>query len=632
MLLKIREVTAGKFSYFIIAIISVPFALWGINYYFQGGDGPVVIKVGSTEINLGRYNEAFNQRKRALEASLESSQVPSDDNIQRDVIGSFVRNELLKQNAEKYRYQMPDAAVAAAIMKMPEFSNEGKFDKQQYFNLLNANQQSQSAFEGNIREQLRNNQLRQIINRSSFVLASEQDRYDKFLSQERRARYVEFPVAYFIDPGSVLSTETRAYYEGHTEEFMEPDGFYLRYIELKMEDIIADLNVEEDDVRAYYDDNLDLFSVPEQRTVAHILIDPDRHEAAAERAQEVYAKLEQGESFAGLAKAYSDDSLTADKGGELLPLAREDLDGAAGEVIFALASGEFSEPVSSDFGLQIFKLISVNSSALKTFEEVRGVVEDEFRREEAEKIYDDNLEQIRSLVYEHNDNLTLAVEQVEALKEVRKTGLIKADEAKGIFQYPAVIEAAYTEAVQNQLNSPVLEIGPGHAIVIRGGGGHKGAYRPGKQKPFKRVEQEITEALLQDRAWEKAARETHKEMRKLEESDLTMDRLAEKYSFPLHDTGFIRRGGLPQKPVIEQAAFLVLESVTSRLEIKMHAAESYAIVEFVAARQVEIADESDEASKELLFEVGEFDAVLLGLLEEKSVVVHQEHFGDKTLQ
>ena len=555
MLLKIREATAGKFSYFIIAIISVPFAFWGINYYFQGG-GPVAIEVGSTEISLARYNEAFNQRKRVLQTSLGPDQMPSDAEIRRDVVSAFVREQLLEDAVEKYRYRVSDAEVADTIMAMPEFMNEGEFDRQQYANFLKADRQNQSQFENSIRAQLQRSQLYRAIEQSDFSLPYEEDTYKRILYEERHIRYLEFPVEHFADRVDVPATEVQTYYEEHKQEFVDPDEFLLRYIELKMEDIVAGLNPEEDELRAYYDDNPDLFTEPEQRTVAHILIDPDRHENAEQRAYEVYEKLEGGEDFAALAKMYSDDSLTADKGGELLPLTREDLDGATREVVFSLASGEFSEPVFGDFGWQVFKLLSVEGFEEKPFEEVRDAVTEEFVRQQAEEIYGDTLDEIEAVAYEKN-HLHEVLNKVELVKDVHKTGRVKVDDKASIFRYPEVVEAAYSDEVMNQMTSPVLEVEPGYVIVVQGGGGAKGPLRPGKQKAFNQVESEITQMLRRDKAWNQALKAIEETAKDLRENATTMDRLAAEQSLPLHDIGFVRRGELKEMPAIEHAAFLI---------------------------------------------------------------------------
>ena len=628
MLLKIREATAGKFSYFIVAIISIPFALWGVNYYFQGGVDPVVLEVGDTEITLSQFNAQFNQRKRDLEATLDASEMPPDAVIQNDVLGALTRAQLLAGEADKYRYHVPDSAVAAAIVEVPEFMTDGRFDRERYHRILQVQGQSQAKFERGIREQLRKNQLYSVIKNSHFVLPTETRAYEKFLSQERHVRYLEFPVEKYTDPAAVSSSEVVTYYAENKQQFLTSEEFRLAYVELKMDDIAANVTVTEAEARIYYDDNLDLFAMPEERSVAHILFDIDRHgeQAAAARAREAYEQLRQGEDFAGLAAAYSDDSLTAGQGGVLPPLAPGDTEAETEDVIFALRVDEFSEPLKSDFGLQIFKLIDIRSSGVRSFGEARNEIEEELRRDRAERLYGDDLARLELLAYERAA-LTGIPRAIPSLGKIKDSGWLAVAERRGIFQYPPIREVVYTERVLRQdENSAVVEISPGHVMVVRLA--DEQGYRPSEQKPLEQVKDDITAILLKDHAWVSASAAMEQALSKLQDKSATLDDLAGRHELPLHDVSFIRRGGLPNKPMIAYTTFLLPETPGSHVRTRMRSAESYAIVELVAVRQGELPTEEQQGT---LFEAAqEFNAVLIGILKDNSVEIHPEVLAAET--
>ena len=50
MLMQIRERASGIVAYIIVILISIPFALWGIQEYLGGGSDQIVAEVGDTEI------------------------------------------------------------------------------------------------------------------------------------------------------------------------------------------------------------------------------------------------------------------------------------------------------------------------------------------------------------------------------------------------------------------------------------------------------------------------------------------------------------------------------------------------------------------------------------------------------
>ncbi len=629
MLLKIREVTAGKFSYFIVAVISVPFALWGVNYYFQGGFDPVVIEVGSGEVSLSQFDASFNQKKRDLEASLDPSQMPTDQVIRSEVVGDFIRSEILRQEADEYRYHVTDVELAQAVVGVPSFQTDGKFDRELYLNLLKVQGQSQASFETGLKEQLRRGRLYRVIDDSGFVLPDEKAAYRKLLYQERHVRYIEFPTARYVHRDSVNSTEIRTYYEENQGQFMTPDKFRLRYVEFKADDIAAGLTVEEDDLRAYYDDNPDLFIVPEQRTLAHILIDPDRRgeDESDKLAQEIHQRLRRGEDFAELARSYSDDSLTAEQGGELPPLVREDLDDDVEEAVFALETGQFSEPLKTPFGLQIFKLIAVGSSGAQTFEDAHDAIEDQIRRGRAENIYSESLAEAEIIAYEYPQNMLQLVQAVPMLDEVKSTDWLDVSKHEGLFQYPAVRKAVYTDKLlQDRINSEVLEVGPGHAFIVRI---DEDGYEPSRQRAYEEVESEITEQLVQGNARVEASGAVDNAIGRIESKKMTFEELAGKESLPVHDLGFIRRGADQPPPTVAYGAFLIPETGLRYRKVEMENAEGYAIVELVATREGEAPSEE---TQELSFTIHEYNAVLLGILQKNPVKIHADRFGNDTSQ
>ena len=632
MLLKIREVTAGKFSYFIVGLISVPFALWGVNYYFQGGFDPAVIEVGSSEIPLSQFIERFNQRKREVEAAVGSSgQMPPDETIDREVVGSLVREALLIQEADRRNYRVSDAVLAREIMNFPDFMTDGRFDGELYRNLLGARRQSQAVFEESFREQLRRAQLRRAIETSSFTLPHERELFDRFLLEERSARYLRFPIENYIEPDGVEDERVRTYYDENLKRFVTPELFSLKYIELNVEDIAAGIEVDEGELLAYYDDNRDLFATPERRIFSHILVDPDRHgqNAAGRRAREVHEELEQGEDFAELAKLYSDDSLTADQGGELPPLVYEDLEEHLAAPLFALREGEFSEPLESDFGLQIFKLIAIESSARQAFGEVRDVVSEQFRREQAEAIYNEEASRLEILAYEYPQGLEQVAKSLETVDEVKSVGPLDMGGNEGPFRYPRIKAAVYEERVLNEYaNSEMIEVEPGHALVVRV---DEGAYQPSRQRSFEEVKGEISETLLKEDAWLAASAAVGEALGQLQEQSatqrVTLNELARQQSTVVRTLDFVRRNDGSATPQIVRALFRIPETVGGYTRARIGTDESYAIVEMTGVRLGETPLEeagTEEEEPQLHLGTSEFNMVLIGFLQRTSVEVNAE--------
>lgn len=94
---------------------------------------------------------------------------------------------------------------------------------------------------------------------------------------------------------------------------------------------------------------------------SHIMISnniKERNFKPKERIFEIYAKLQQGESFESLAKQFSDDKFSANNGGDLKPFNRGDLKSKTFEdkAYQLKEKGEISEPIETKFGWHIIKL------------------------------------------------------------------------------------------------------------------------------------------------------------------------------------------------------------------------------------------------------------------------------------
>jgi foldase protein PrsA len=114
--------------------------------------------------------------------------------------------------------------------------------------------------------------------------------------------------------------------------------------------VAPDVHVSDADVAAYFAKNHTLLDKPEQVRARHILV------ADRATANQVEAKLKAGGNFADLAKQYSTDTSTKDKGGELGFFGKGQMVPAFQDAAFALPVGATSAPVKSPFGWHIIQV------------------------------------------------------------------------------------------------------------------------------------------------------------------------------------------------------------------------------------------------------------------------------------
>jgi peptidyl-prolyl cis-trans isomerase C len=154
-----------------------------------------------------------------------------------------------------------------------------------------------------------------------------------------------------------------------------------RYFENYLKDAVTD-----ESIANFYSTHADRYQ-SESVHVAHILIRVSPEMGEVERqaklstAHEAYSKLQQGQPFDEVAAAYSEDRLSAEKGGDLGWLQQGAVGPTFSKTVFDLEAGSVSEPFLTPFGFHIVKVIEGPQTVTKPLEAVEGDIRYELRNE-----------------------------------------------------------------------------------------------------------------------------------------------------------------------------------------------------------------------------------------------------------
>ncbi|MBZ5200082.1 peptidylprolyl isomerase [Planomicrobium chinense] len=122
------------------------------------------------------------------------------------------------------------------------------------------------------------------------------------------------------------------------------------------------IDITDEEVKSYFEENKESLAQPEQVEASHILVE------TKEKADEVAAKLDNGEDFAELAKEYSTDTATAESGGDLGAFGTGEMAPEFEEAAFAMKTDEISEPVETEYGFHIIKVTDKTEAQEATLE------------------------------------------------------------------------------------------------------------------------------------------------------------------------------------------------------------------------------------------------------------------------
>ncbi len=157
---------------------------------------------------------------------------------------------------------------------------------------------------------------------------------------------------------------------------------------IAINEVLQKAQPSEEEIKTFYEENKDSFVEPEKVAASHILVDD------LEKAQEIKAKLDAGESFSQLALEYS-SCPSKENGGALGLFERGRMVPEFEEVAFELALEEISEPVKSQFGYHIIQLDNKVPAGEKSFEAALPEIVQTLTSQKQQALYGQYMEELR---------------------------------------------------------------------------------------------------------------------------------------------------------------------------------------------------------------------------------------------
>jgi peptidyl-prolyl cis-trans isomerase D len=502
MLHFIRDHAQGWIAWFIVGLISIPFALWGVNSYLTGPSDVVVAEVNGAPIKQAELQQSLQQYRDQMRNTLGEQFDPDmfeGPMVRRNVLDGLIEQKLIQDANKALGQQISDAEVSQVIRTTPAFQRDGQFDPEYYAMVLARVGYNPASYEAQLRADLLAQQLTQNIQTTAIATEQEVNTLLRLEKQKREIAYGVVPVQDYLEQVTVSDDEVKQFFDNNQANYTAPEQIKLNYIQLSVDEIAQSLDVDDTELKQFYADNKDKFVGPEQRRASHILIEGNDADALAS-IESIQQRLQQGEDFAALATESSQDPGSAAQGGDLGFFQRDVMEPAFEEAVFALEQvGEISEPVKTEFGYHLIKLTGIRHAEGKSFAEVRDEVEALYRRQQAETVFYDKAEELANLSYENPDNLDVAAEALEL--DVKTTASFTRSGAEsGIASEQKVINAAFSEDVlQNNLNSAVIELSDTNLVVI-----HKNQHIPSTVLPFESVAPAIQEQLKFEKASDSA--------------------------------------------------------------------------------------------------------------------------------
>ena len=500
MLEAIRDRAQGWIAKVILALITIPFALWGIDSYFSGGGKTEsVAVVGDANVTRQAFSEAIkeqtDQMRQAMGQNFDPAAAETKE-FREQVLTRLTDEEAMLQEAKAAGLQIPDTQLAAVLQQLPPFQEEGKFSPDRYKRVLAQRGYTPAYFEYRLRRDITLEIQQQPPIAGAMASATSVGLVARIAGQRREISVAEISPATVAAQVSISDQDVQAYYESHKADFSEPEAVRVEYVSLSLGDLGKAIPVTEKQVQDYFAANASKFGPPEERSASHILIaapegDANARKQAKARAEGLLAAIRKAPgTFAEVAKRESQDPGSAATGGSLGTFGRGMMVKAFEDAVFSMKQGEISNLVETQFGFHIIRLDGVNSST-PSLATVRQQVEDDIRKQQAQKQFADAAEQFSNLVYEQASNLKPAA---DALKLPVKTSdwMTKKGLAAAPFNSAKLLEAIFAgDVIKARQNIEPVEIARNELVAAR-----VIEHRPARAKPVAEVSADIRQKLV----------------------------------------------------------------------------------------------------------------------------------------
>ena len=511
------------FAQVVLALITLPFAFFGVDYYFRRGDSDqTVASVGRDKIPQAEFDEALRDQQNRMRQALGGNFDPAmfdNPEVRYALVDQLVNQRLLEQRARADRLRVSDTQLSQFIAGLPPFQVDGKFSAERYREVLAAQSMSPLMFEQRVRGELVLAPLQDPIVNASIAAQASVTRYLTLAEQKRDVAIAQIPAEPFERNVKVTDDEVKAYYEEHKNDFQTPEVAKIEYLLLTQDAIAAQIKLDPAEVKQAYEANAKQYTTNEERQASHILIavKPDASDAdkaaAKKKAEELLAKARaKPDSFAELAKANSQDPGSAAQGGDLGSFARGAMVKPFEDAVFGAKVGDIVGPVQTNFGYHVIKVTGVTPAHVQSFDEVKGRIEAELKRQKAAQKFAASADQFQNLVYEQADSLAGAAKALD-LKVETTPFVTRAQVQQLALGNAKFVQALFApESVQSKRNTEAIEVGP-NALMA----GRIVEYKPAAPRPLAEVSDDIRKQLTHKAASELAQKAGREKLALLEQ-------------------------------------------------------------------------------------------------------------------
>jgi peptidyl-prolyl cis-trans isomerase D len=506
MLETFRTASKSWIAKLILALISIPFALWGVESYVRTAPGQdSVATVGGEKILSVEFSNAVQNQLEQFRQRFGRDVDPAlldNPELRKSILDQLIDQRLITKAVKANNLTVTDNILRDRISGEPTFQDNGVFSPARYKTFLQARQQSETGFETLLRQDLAREKFVEAMAQTGFVATASAQQFLQATEQSREVAIVNFPLEPVLAKVKLAPEAAKAYYDSKQAEFTIPEQVRAEYVEFSIDTLAPTMKVPADELGKFYEANKTRYVTKEERKASHILIaiakdakEADKAAAKA-KADALFAQVTKApQTFADVAKKNSQDPGSAVNGGDLGFFGKGQMVAPFEAATFAAKKDDIVGPVLSDFGYHIIRVTDIRPEKGKSLAEVTPEIEGELKKQKAQASFAPLAEKFSNAAYEQSTSLKAAADAVGATVK-QSQWISKGQGSAPPFNNPKLMTALFSDSVlKDKRNSDAVEVGPSSLVVAR-----VLESKPSSVRPFAEVEQSITQRLQREEA------------------------------------------------------------------------------------------------------------------------------------
>jgi peptidyl-prolyl cis-trans isomerase D len=368
--------------------------------------GDVVARIGDQSITLADINQRLNDIR-------QTNQVP------RQLEGLYA-NQILKQlvfqkeveyEAKRLGITVSDQERADRIREiLPTAFNGGTFvGSEAYSQMVQQRfQMTVPAFEELVRSSMIEEKFHRLLTDGVSVSPAEIQQEFRYENEKVKLDYAAANPETLADKINPDDAEIKAYFDQNKSKFQVPEKRSVRYGLLDLNQLRQNIPVTDDELKAIYQQNIQQYEVPDRVHAEHILLTTvgktDAEVAEIKKqAEDILAQArKKGANFEELAKKYSQDPGSKEKGGDLGWLVHGQTVPEFDKAAFGTPKGEISDLVKTQYGFHIIKVLDKENAHTKPFDEVKESLRAPYLLQKADQESNSIADQMSTMIRQTN--------------------------------------------------------------------------------------------------------------------------------------------------------------------------------------------------------------------------------------